>query len=676
MADAGGGHHAAVQQGVGNIIAEQQLDVMRKQLTKLQELVGGGAVIQGILGSSLDVLKGVREAVQKGQEIIGPFFDLIITVDGVRRAIKDDVGLNLGSLVDVQRQIRDTLDSAVGQRITDAVSAGGRDISGKLEQAAGSLSDVGKKVEATGKALTDGTNRIADEIRASSVFANIGADQAAKVRGSAFCESLNLVSDPFLRPIVSVVEMVVKELVCILKTIGIPTANAITEVIGAPFSALQQALISDLDTFFKKLGEATPENANKNASELLDLAFRLGMQSHYLAAAIESFYPTKNLGLGQVAAFLVDLAGFGSVARAVVGTQIRTAVEIPMRFKAQRDHRPNILDLQTASFAWAELALSDDDFKEIARLHGVPEKMIPVLMEVADREPGFRELTEAFDDVEVDERWLIRAVQKAGYRGDNVERIASAIARRANRSWRSALVNEMRLTVKVGLRDVGWLESNLRALGFRRETVILISTSATLARVREHAEEMAKSWEQLAKDQAIDLDDLKLALAGLGFTSAAILERISIIAARLTGQIAKEERTEIKQAVRKVQTTRTTQAIETFRRGLIDRQQLETMLIALGIVQQQAAAMAELEETKRAPRQTATEDEDVNALTEQVLQARRDQVLLLLRNDRVDETQAFGLLVELGVDPELADALVGKELARIKPPKELEEVAA
>ena len=676
MSDFGGGYVSAAAQTGGNIIAEQQLDVMRKQLEQLRGLTVGGSVIQGILGNSLEVLRGVQEAVLKGQEIIGPFVDLIITVEGVRRAIKDDVGLNLGSLVDVQRQMVDALKGAVGDQITGAIRDASNGIEVELGKTSEGVRSLGTGIEAAGKGITDGTNRIADEIRASSVFANIGADQAAKIRGSVFCESLNLVADPFLRPVVAAVELIVKELVCIFKTIGIPTANAITDVIGAPFSVIQQALVADLDTFFKKLGEATPENANKNASELLNLAFRLGMQSHFLAAAIEAFYPTKSLGLGQVAAFLVDLAGFGSIARAVVGTQIRTAVEIPMRYKAQRDHRPNILDLQTASFAWAELALSDDDFREIARLHGVPERMIPVLMEVADREPGFRELTEAFDDVEVDERWLIRAVQKAGYRGDNVERIASAIARRANRSWRSALVNEMRAMVKVGLRDVGWLETNLRALGFRRETVILISTSATLARAREHAEELAKSWEQLAKDQAIDLDDLELALAGLGFTRAAILERVSIIAARLTGQIAKEERAEIKQAVRKVQTTRTTQAIEAFRRGLLDLPQLEAVLIGLGIVAQQAAAMAKLEETKRAPRQTATEDEDVNALTEQVLETRRDEVLLLLRNGRLDEAQAVGLLMELGVDPELADAQVGKELARIKPPKELAEVAA
>ena len=99
---------------------------------------------------------------------------------------------------------------------------------------------------------------------------------------------------------------------------------------------------------------ASPDTALAAARTLFVEKAALGAASHLLAVAAEANANIKHMGVGYLAAFLADLAGFQRLAQATMGEVETAALAIPMRRKVNRDYRPNLPPMVDLTMMYAK----------------------------------------------------------------------------------------------------------------------------------------------------------------------------------------------------------------------------------------------------------------------------------------------------------------------------------
>lgn len=135
-----------------------------------------------------------------------------------------------------------------------------------------------------------------------------------------------------------------------------------------------------------------------NASKKLTEAMSFGLQAHMWAVTAESNFVLKNLGLGQVAGYMADMAGFQRLAQATIGAVEAAALSIPARQLANRQLRPNIPDVGRALSLYAQRELEwsgtpdEPGAYDIIALNGLSDSWASIYQDEAYRHPGIREL--------------------------------------------------------------------------------------------------------------------------------------------------------------------------------------------------------------------------------------------------------------------------------------------
>ncbi|MGH7361720.1 MAG: hypothetical protein ACREJI_08930, partial [Candidatus Methylomirabilales bacterium] len=213
------------------------------------------------------------------------------------------------------------------------------------------------------------------------------------------------------------------------------------------------------------------------------------------------------------------------------------------------------------------------------------------------------------------------------------------------------------------------LEGELERLNLNETARDLVRRRAALEKRRELAELWERTWRDRAAEQVIGLDDYRLALQGLGYEEDRIQVLVAAVDAKLTGRVARDERADIKAAVREEQRLRVQLAQEAFRRRRIDAADLEAIFVGLGIQAQQTRAMVALEELRREPVPRAPVPLTAEAQRERENAIIRDAALVAFREGKVDEATVARILSSLGIPGRELQALVTLELARMEPPK-------
>jgi len=143
---------------------------------------------------------------------------------------------------------------------------------------------------------------------------------------------------------------------------------------------------------------ATPETVMAAASQRLMEAMSFGLQAHMWGIVSESNFVTKHLGLGQVAGFLADLAGFSRVAQAVLGQVENAALAVPMRYYANREYRPWIPGLADLELMYAKKEIPYEaregtlGLHQALALHGYSDEWAGVFREHLWNDPRLTEV--------------------------------------------------------------------------------------------------------------------------------------------------------------------------------------------------------------------------------------------------------------------------------------------
>ena len=113
-------------------------------------------------------------------------------------------------------------------------------------------------------------------------------------------------------------------------------------VIDAPFAAMVDHIMDDLVNTLTALKVDISEAPTGAAKSALSLGHKFGLEAHGLATAIELISPLKYLGMGQMAAYITDLAGFKPISQAIAGSLIAGAITRPARWWGNAVFQPEI----------------------------------------------------------------------------------------------------------------------------------------------------------------------------------------------------------------------------------------------------------------------------------------------------------------------------------------------
>lgn len=172
----------------------------------------------------------------------------------------------------------------------------------------------------------------------------------------------------------------------------------------------------------------------------------------------------------------------------------------------------------------------------------------------------------------------------------------------------------------------------------------------------------------------IQVPFLAAGLLALGKDPELVLAQVAEEAAKLKVPLSPltlkvESRTE-----RQVRIIETSALLIRFQKGLLSSEALRQELEAIGTPTPIAQALVEREEAKLSPSARAAVAGKLSPAQVQVQRVSRDAAIDLFRKDRIGEAELRRRLLELGIDQELVDALVTRELVRELP--ELAEARA
>jgi hypothetical protein len=437
-----------------------------------------------------------------------------------------------------------------------------------------------------------------------------------------------------------------------------------------------QVLFDRLDQQLSQLGESSPDRVMEMAPELLALAGGLGMSAHLVAVIAEKIAIFKQLGFPQLAAFLVDLADFKGIARNTISVQMEAALRSPALRHARARFRPELPPAFTMDQLWLERAVPEEEARQFYREQGWKEDTITRWLAALFREPAPRELGLLFEDAEVDEFWIQRMLEQSGFDDETVTHLRQSVKIRSQKGLRQALLTEIEASVSAGVIEEGLALEYLAPLRLREDTLQLFFTQARLGRYRRELGEQKTVLEDQAQAGLLTPEDLQAELSALGFDARAQLQAARRARLRVGLRAFREERADIKAAIRRAQSDRVTAALDLHRRFQLSDEDLEQVLIGIGVQEVEVPALVQLAAVRREPVPRLPTVLSPEAKVQAVLEDQADQVLALQGNKVIDEGTAQVLLLALGVDQQTASLKTGLVAARIqRPPVPVKAVA-
>jgi hypothetical protein len=346
----------------------------------------------------------------------------------------------------------------------------------------------------------------------------------------------------------------------------------------------------------------TPEKAPGVGVAMLLEAVELGAAAHMASATAEAYGPLKNLGLGYLSAFMVDMAGFSRIAAAFQGQMINWGLMQPMRYYSLERFRPMIPREDQLLRLAGEYAITRDEFNRSMAYHGYSQERIDQLYELADRALSpllFRYLGEAGI---LDEGLLDRELKNAGYNAKTIPYLKTWLGKVAAGELKGAFQGAATKRFRIGLDDEDELVANLDELGFSGTQLEKAVRAARLDRATELAEDTKKLYlDQFTKGYIEDYD-LELRLSGLGYCPEVVSIEVARAALKRKPKPEAPVAPGVEKETRELQARYVTLYTELYRKDKLTEDQFFNYLVTLGIGEELASVTVSIESAKKLPK--------------------------------------------------------------------------
>ena len=442
----------------------------------------------------------------------------------------------------------------------------------------------------------------------------------------------------------------------------------VLDILTAPMGAMVESVTTDMVRTLQAHAPATIDSPIKAATDAIMMGYKFGMTAHALSLAGEFVSPLKALGIGQVASYLVDLAGFKPIASAVSGSMISGAITRPMRWWGNAVFTPEIPSLGDLETFVRKRVIDLQTYTGYLQYHGFDRERADFFSQTVWRDFTIRDIALAMEDTTIDEAWLLPRIMRIGYDDDDADRITRSLLQRGMRSQRASLISAAKAAAVDGVITLDDYRNVLEGLGLREQAIALEMQAAQIAAHRDYVNQAISTYRKQVVNGVIDVSAFSVALYSLGLPGERIELLIADVEAQLRPRIVREEEAEIREAMREAQRFLIPQYRELFELGVIAAGDYKAALTQLGIsdtVASQAVALAQMRLSAVA---TRTRNRQAERMISEVLDEREELYVDRYRKGEIDAAGLAGALHTLGISAERVAVLVERERVRRIPP--------
>jgi len=232
-----------------------------------------------------------------------------------------------------------------------------------------------------------------------------------------------------------------------------------------------------------------PKDAPQLTRRILERAIGLGIAAHLASVAAEASAPLKTMGLGYLAAFMADMAGFGRIAAVTMGTLESQALGLPMRYYVNekvRSSLPSTGDMLRMAGEYAmvprdefeRLTQTDEGLDQLAARNrdelakylpyqGYTDKWVSSYQELADRPARYFSLRAMADAGIWDPVYFRQELLNNGHNIQTVRHMMDMLYAMSQGELKTLFTSTAIKRYKEGLDTQAQFENNLTTLGVR-----------------------------------------------------------------------------------------------------------------------------------------------------------------------------------------------------------------
>jgi len=403
---------------------------------------------------------------------------------------------------------------------------------------------------------------------------------------------------------------------CIPTTGAALLSNILKALIPAGIAAgfmfsptLQQAITSVaqkfVDAIYSPLSNQapiTPEKGPGIGAVLLGQAVMFGSGAHIMSILAEASAPLKHMGIGYLAAFMADAAGFSRIAAAYQGMMIQVGLQDPMRYWAHSKFRPELPSVSQLLSMAGEYAISREEFTRTMPYHGFSDHWIDRLYELADKPFSpmlFRFLANAG---ELPEELLDRELKNASYNILSIPTLKKAFTRLAAGELQGQFASSVTGAYRKGLMVPSGFKDHLDNLGYSDRQKERAGYAAELDFAVNLAEEMRAIYLQQHKLGQLSDTELGFQLSTLGYRPEKVSADVLKARAWFKPKPAPKADPAIEKVWREAQTKYVQGYLSLYRDGYLDDDGLYESLLSVRVDPDVAKATVFMESAKTLPK--------------------------------------------------------------------------
>ena len=431
------------------------------------------------------------------------------------------------------------------------------------------------------------------------------------------------------------------------------------------FKPLIDPVLDGVEKRLSRLRNVAPHEALPLAREFLSDAFTNGLRARLTAILVEKGGDqVKNLGVQQISGLIAELAGFSQLAEAIWGTALKVGIGRPAEYQMNAMSLSKIPSEGTLIEAATERKVSVDALRELLKFHGYADNFVSMMVNTMWTDPRLREIILLASDASVNEDDIRHWLLEAGYDDTDIDRFTPIVIQQSNRGHRQALTSEIMINLGEGFLDEEDAEAQFDRLRYTEEAKRLLLDTGRLKFRREVIQAHITELEQMFQLEQIKEPEFRLALEGLGVRREKVDAIVGKAFSKFIGRVSKEEDAQVDKDIRQFQSASLAALKAQFQAGLIPAGAFEANLVAIGFLPAVAREIVALEQIKLLSKAAGEKDDEAERLRDEIRRARIAAFVELFQDGFINELQFRADLVALGLAPELADALVFREVAK------------
>lgn len=416
-----------------------------------------------------------------------------------------------------------------------------------------------------------------------------------------------------------------------------------------------------------------PEQAPLLALTALAGATAAGSLAHWVSVATEIFYPTKNLGLQQIAAIVADVGSYSRIITASMGVMITLAIRQPFEYYIKKLIRPSIPNERTLIELLQRRELTVDDFRKNMAYTGYSEKWIDNITKAAFREPRLTELMYVYEDGNIPDDWLADRIRKYGIADEDIDKFLMAVNLRVMKTQRTDFYNATMNLFANGFLSDAQFNDNLEILNLRTEAKELAKRAADLKYLNNKINDNLSLSVDRYKKGVITKGELSTILTGLGIAPDRIRDIADQAEIYLKPKPVAAVKPNIDTEYNKMVQKMIPLYLQQYRYEMIKPDDLKSKLKSLGLLEVYIDLVISVEDAKKVKTATRLSDVELAKRNREIENLFREQYIDQYRAELINEDQLAENLLAIGLDAGIVKATVDLETVKKYLPETVSE---